>query len=128
VLRPRASARPVERVARLTEDQTNLLSERVLDGLAEISDRISEMKAVVRDATGAQRRQAARQLRFLQAIADDHLAALQRLRAGGPTCRRCGARLDFEHLLAAPRAVACGGCRPVTRSRADRRQVEDGDA
>jgi RNA polymerase-binding transcription factor DksA len=79
VRRPRASARPVGRVARLTEDQTNLLSERVLDGLAE-------------------------------------------------TCRACGTRLDFEQLLAAPRAVACGGCRPAVRSRADRREADDGDA
>jgi hypothetical protein len=78
VRRPRASARPVGRVARLTEDQTNLLSERVLDGLAEIS--------------------------------------------------ACGTRLDFEQLLAAPRAVACGGCRPAVRSRADRREADDGDA
>ena len=114
-----------ERLAQLTEDQRSLLSERVLEDLTEISGRVSEMKSIVRDTNGTQRKQAARQLRFLQAIADDHLAALNRLRAGGPHCQRCGTPLAFERLLVAPRSVECAACHPSPPTAGESREVDD---
>lgn len=108
---------PRRRRIGLTADDIGLLSERALAELAKLTVRIEAQKAAVADSVGGERAQAKRILRRQQQWADAYLARLNRLRAGGPSCRRCGRRLSFEVLDAQVLATHCGLCPPPTSSR-----------
>lgn len=94
----------------LTGDQAAILAERLVAQLATLEDQIVEQRAVLADAAGWQQAQAKRVLRALLRWADAHKAALARLRASGPRCRRCGDPVSFERLDALPLTTVCASC------------------
>jgi RNA polymerase-binding transcription factor DksA len=94
----------------LTGDQAAILAERLVAQLATLEDQIVEQRAVLADAAGWQRMPAKRVLRALLRWADAHMAALTRLRIGGPRCRRCGDPVSFERLDAQPLTTVCASC------------------
>jgi RNA polymerase-binding transcription factor DksA len=103
---------PATRVATspLTADQAALLGDRLVARLRTLEDQVVEQRAAVSDATGWQRTQAKRVLRALLRWADAHMAALTRLRTGGPVCRRCGDPVSFERLEDHPLTTVCDTC------------------
>lgn len=101
----------------LSADEAGLLSERALTELSALTDRITEQKAAVSEMRGPARSHAKRVLQRQQRWADAYLQRLNRLRAGGPSCRECGRRLSYARLCAQLLAVECGNCGPEVSPR-----------
>lgn len=100
---------------RLDPDQRDLLSEQLVEQIGTLDAQIAEQRATVLESTGTARSQARRVLLRLMRWDDAYLARLDRIRSGGPCCRRCGRHLTFEQLSRQILAVHCERC-PVTPS------------